>query len=482
MKNLNRRHFLGSVALGMTGLMNSNTALGKLAVSNKSMNFRAGANRPNVILCMCDDLGWGDVGYNGHPELKTPNLDDMSKSGIRFDRFYAAAPVCSPTRGSAITGRHPYRYGIPFANIGKMKDQEITLAEALKIQGYTTGHFGKWHIGTLTTAMTDANRGRAGNTADYSPPQDNGFDVCYSTESKVPTWNPMYREGTTTFYGTRYWKEDGSYVPINSEELQGDDSRVIMDPALDFIQDAVSKDKPFFTVIWFHTPHLPIVAGPEYKAMYSHLPNGSGSTDYRDYYGCITAMDDQMGRLREKLKDLGIADNTMLWFTSDNGPENNTPGSSGPFRARKRSLYEGGVRVPGLLEWPAKVKKGRVVKDFPCNTSDYFPTVMDALGFKMKGQPEPIDGVSLIPLIEGKITQRPMPMGFESQSQVSLTDNKYKIYSKDSGATFELYDLLADPYETNNIAGANPAIVDSMKATLQAWRNSCTASNSGADY
>jgi arylsulfatase A-like enzyme len=120
--------------------------------------------RPNVILCMADDQGWGDVGYNGHPYLKTPNLDDMSRSGLRFDRFYSGAPVCSPTRGSALTGRHPYRYGIYTANTGHMRDQEVTLAEALKTQGYATGHFGKWHLGTLTQDIRDGRRGGRDDT------------------------------------------------------------------------------------------------------------------------------------------------------------------------------------------------------------------------------------------------------------------------------------------------------------------------------
>jgi arylsulfatase A-like enzyme len=145
------------------------------------------AEKPNVILIMCDDLGWGDVGFNGNKTIRTPHLDAMAKAGLKFNRFYAAAPVCSPTRGSCVTGRHPYRYGIPFANSGHMKPEELTLAELLKKQGYTTGHFGKWHLGTLTKTVKDANRGGPRGAKHFSPPQANGFDVCFSTESKVPT-------------------------------------------------------------------------------------------------------------------------------------------------------------------------------------------------------------------------------------------------------------------------------------------------------
>ena len=154
-------------------------------------NIRANSERPNVILIMCDDLGWGDVGFNGNKIIKTPNLDSMANSGIKFDQFYAAAPVCSPTRGSVLTGRHPFRYGIYYANTGHMKKKEFTLAEIMKTKGYRTGHFGKWHLGTLTTKIKDANRGGPKGAKHYSSPQQNGFDICFSTESKVPTWDPM---------------------------------------------------------------------------------------------------------------------------------------------------------------------------------------------------------------------------------------------------------------------------------------------------
>ncbi len=433
--------------------------------------------RPNIILCMCDDLGWGDVGYHGtNSEIKTPHLDDMAASSLQFRRFYAAAPVCSPTRGSAITGRHPYRYGITHANVGRMKSPEITIAEAVKPLGYKTGHFGKWHMGTLTTEIKDSNRGGPKSHNEYSPPWKNGFDVCYSTEAKVPTWDPMFKPGSTEFYGTRYWTQDGKFIKPDSPELKGDDSRVIMDQTIPFIRDAVDRKSPFLAIIWFHTPHKPIVAGPEYKAMYPEL-----SEEKKAYYGCITAMDEQVGRLRTELKGLGVADNTLLWFTSDNGPEVKTPGTTGGFRARKRSLYEGGVRVPGLLEWPAKIKTGRTTQ-VPCCTSDYFPTMMDVLGYSPHIPVVPIDGISLLDLIEGQMKQRPVPIGFQSRNQRSLSDNQYKLYSANDGKTYELYDLLADPYEKNNIAATHPEIVTSMKKTLEAWIKSCDKSNDGADY
>jgi arylsulfatase A-like enzyme len=428
---------------------------------------------------MADDLGWGDTGFNGNSIIKTPNLDAMATAGMRFTRFYSGAPVCSPTRGSCLTGRHPYRYGIFGANSGHMLKEEITLAEALKTQGYTTGHFGKWHLGTLTVTEKDSNRGGPRGAKHYSPPWENGFDVCFSTEAKVPTWNPMISPESGKPYGTYYWKQDGTKA---TENLEGDDSRVIMDRVIPFIRDAANNSEPFFTVIWFHTPHLPVLTGPQYRQIYSQY-----SEDEQHYYGCISALDEQVGRLRSELRELGISDNTMLWFCSDNGPEGKdgnsgrTRGSAGPFRGRKRSLFEGGVRVPGLLEWPARIAAGQVT-DMPCSTSDYFPTVLDALGFKITDKPEPVDGISLMPLIEGVMTERPLPIGFESRNQVSLTDNRYKIYSNNNGKTYMLFDLLDDPGESNNIAARQSGLVKAMKMQLETWRASCKDSLAGRDY
>ena len=452
------------------------------------------ATLPNVVLVMCDDLGWGDVGFNGSKIAKTPHLDEMARHSLKFDRFYAQAPVCSPTRGSVLTGRHPYRYGIPGANSGHIKPKELTLAEALKTTGYRTGHFGKWHLGTLTTKIKDANRGAPGKTEHYAIPSRHGFDVYFATESKVPTWDPLQmprkfgpdeskRYGwipvdnpdEAADFGTHYWDGEEHFV---TENLEGDDSRIIMDRAIPFIEAAVKKEQPFFAVIWFHTPHLPVVAGKKHRDLYQERP-----LKEQLYYGCISAMDEQVGRLRKTLRDLKVAEDTMLWFCSDNGPERNTPGSAGPFRERKRSLYEGGVRVPGLLEWPAQIKSARETA-MPCVTSDYLPTILEATGLEMVKHPEPIDGVNLLPLIEGKTETRPRPIGFQSGNTATLSDNRYKlvIVGKGNNAKTELYDLLADPSETKNLAEENPEITQRMKRELKVWQASCQRSAEGRDY
>lgn len=428
--------------------------------------------RPNVILVMADDLGWGDTGYNGHPLVQTPHLDAMAANGLRFDRFYAASAVCSPTRGSCLTGRHPFRYGINGANTGHLPQDEFTIAEGLKTAGYATGFFGKWHLGTLTTTEKDSNRGgRTEHAGDYSPPWEHGFDVTFSTEAKVPTYDPMVTpagwgngQNAGQPFGTYYWTGPGEKV---TENLEGDDSRVIMDRAIPFIRDAAESGTPFFAVVWFHAPHLPVVAGPEHRALYPDLDD-----EGQHYFGCITALDEQVGRLRATLRELGVAENTMLWFCSDNGPEGRrkTPnnGSAGSFRGRKRALYEGGVRVPGLLEWPARVEAGRVT-DAPCVTSDYLPTIFDVVGLERHTDLE-LDGVSLTRIIDGDESSRSRPIGFALNDRRTYNGARYKIRTQ--GADIELYDLAEDVEETKDISGKHRDIVYEMVVELRAWEAS----------
>ena len=434
---------------------------------------------------MADDLGWGDPSYNGG-WINTPALDAMAAEGLRFDRFYAASAVCSPTRGSCLTGRNPIRLGIPNANSGRLASDETPLSEVLDGAGYATGHFGKWHLGTLTTLRQDSNRGAPGNTAVYSPPWQHGYDFCFATEAKVPTFHPMRRTvnglaepvdfSDPNFYGTYYWTAPDN--PINwpnalegtpvdvTDNLSGDDSRAIMDRVIPFIRDAVTTGDPFFTVIWFHTPHKPL---PD--------PDGVSGVDSADAYtDAIVDMDTQVARLRAELDSLGVSDSTMFWFCSDNGPENGV-GQSGPFRARKRSLHEGGVRVPGILVWPEKITSPRQT-DFPAVTSDYYPTILDYLCLEVDGQ-KPLDGISLRGVIEDTATVRDQPIGFHYASHRSWVDHQYKLISKDNGNSFELYDLLADPSEQNNIAPSNPDIVDRMRQEFETW---ATAVASDTEY
>ncbi len=442
---------------------------------------------------MCDDLGWGDTGFNGNEIIQTPNLDALAGKGIIFNRFYSASAVCSPTRGSCLTGRNPYRYGIPTANSGNLKTEEITLPELLKEKGYATGHFGKWHLGTLTTKVKDANRGKPGDSTHYSIPGMHGYDTYFVTESKVPTYDPMIKP--TVFdnekgeslrygwkaiqdkkeakdYGTFYWK--GAEL-AETENLDGDDSKIIMDRVIPFIENSVENDNPFFSTVWIHTPHLPVVANEEMMVEYNKY-----SHQEQIYYATISAMDKQVGRLWKKLEELGESENTMIWFCSDNGPERGTPGSAGLFRERKRSLYEGGVRVPAFCVYPNGISAEQKT-DFPVFTSDYLPTIIDMLGINYPDN-RPIDGVSLKDLLKDKDKDRETPMGFQFGGKMSWVTQKYKLISTDKGQTFELYNLLEDKEERNNIASENTELVDTMKLELFAWIESCKSSARGADY
>ncbi|MDX2430686.1 MAG: sulfatase-like hydrolase/transferase [Bacteroides sp.] len=453
--------------------------------------------RPNIILCMADDLGWGDVGYNGHPYIQTPSLDEMAESGIRFDRFYSGSSVCSPTRGSCLTGRNPFRYGIPTANKGHLKKEELTLAEVMKELGYSTGHFGKWHLGALSPEFSGKGPGRRPEE-NYMTPGMAGFDEWFATEFAVSTYDPYNKETAHT----KAWSEKGDWRslywhngnPLN-EELEGCDSKIIMDKAIPFIESSVEAGTPFFTVIWFHAPHAPVVGHPEYmEKLYSDRPENE-----QHFFSVVTAVDVQMGRLREKLRELGVEENTLLCFTSDNGPEGNPgktarhQGSAGDFRGRKRSLYEGGIRVPGIIEFPSRFEGGKVV-NVPCVTSDYFPTIVDLLGYELEDKDRPYDGISMLPFLEKEKKQREKGIGFQWGQQRAWTGDRYKLVQNlsekrqksDNGMVpveeFELYDLLEDPGETINIASKHPDILKTMKKELAAFVSSCENSLAGADY
>jgi arylsulfatase A-like enzyme len=458
----------------------------------------AGASKPNFILIMCDDLGWGDVGFNGGTHIRTPHLDAMAANSLRLTRFYAQAPVCSPTRASVVTGRHHDRTGIYTANKGMLRAGEFTLYEALAGQGYATGHFGKWHMGTLTRKVRESNHG-AKKPEEYSPPWKHRVDSTFATEAKTPTYDPMWKPALSgdsksfetasrkgwhqisagekkAAFGTHYWTGEETMVDPKSPELTGDDSKIIMERALKFI--ATEKDQPFLAIIWLHAPHLPVVASRKDATSYD---DGSTSGFEQNYYGCVTALDRQVGRLRAFLRDKGIAQDTLVAFCSDNGPEGgeSSPGKQGPFRGRKRSLYEGGVRVPGLIEWPAKIEPGST--DVAACTVDYFPTIMDIVGFRMPDQ-RPLDGVSLLPLLEGAMKKRPESLAFHYRGNAAWHDGSLKAVGTPESGKWELYDLVADPRESNDLAAAEPDKLESMIKAWTTWKGSVDASDEGADY
>jgi arylsulfatase A-like enzyme len=419
----------------------------------------AGAGKPNIILCMTDDQGWGDVSYNGLKAVRTPNLDAMAAASLRFDRFYSAHPSCSPTRASVMTGRHPNRSGVFWPGM-PLRKQEMTIAQAVKTVGYRTGHFGKWHLSGGKSGM-----GRALPASDPLHPGHFGFDEWFSVSN--------YFETDWTF------SRNGDPVKVT-----GDGSDAIVAEALKFIEKNAAQAAPFFACIWFGSPHIPL------KPTAGDLKAAGGSP----YYGEILGVDRSMGTLRAGLRKLGLADNTMLWFNSDNGawmdPKDPTPdthGSNGVLRGCKGQLWEGGIRVPGLIEWPAHIKQPAVTS-VPVVTSDIYPTIVDLLNIKLPNQNLPLDGISLMSLIDGNMKERPQPIGFWHHGDSSLaggpaawTDNRYKLH-KLPGGKYELYDISADISEKSEIAAEHPEIVTRMKAALENWQQSVLRSNRGEDY
>jgi arylsulfatase A-like enzyme len=459
-----------------------------------------GQVRPNVIIVLADDLGYGDLRCYGNAVVKTPGLDAMAAEGLLFKRFYAAAPVCSPTRGSLLTGRHPYRYGIPWAGRHPLPAREITLAEAVKSAGYAAGHFGKWHLGGLSRLINQSEF--PGGPTPYSPPWENGFDVCFSTESMMPTYNPYYHVGGD--FGTDdyryiqtepveygqvaggykwkdyYWTGPGQFA---DSTLNGCDSRLITDRAISFIQEQYQKNVPFLCMVWFHAPHTPVVAGNAYRAMYPGQDMQS-----QHWYGAISAMDEQVGRLRDVLRALGIAEETLLWFMSDNGPSYmHDYNSAGGLRGKKAELYEGGIRVPSILEWPGKIPAA-ATSDLPVSTSDIYPTVLSACGIELKDQPE-LDGKDVLDLLISGTVHREDPILFQSPlpsrlkkqktqsgEQFAVISNELKLISVDNGETYQLYDLQIDPSESTDLSAEYKEAIGEMKAVLEAWRHSCRES------
>lgn len=328
------------------------------------------ADAPNIIVLLSDDQGWGDVGYNGHPVLQTPNLDEMASAGVRFDRFYAAAPVCSPTRASLLTGRHPNRMAA-FTWGHPIRPQELTIAEILREHGYATAHFGKWHIGSVLPD-SPVNPGTSGFDDWVSAP--NFFD-----------FSPLL-------------SDEGEVVETN-----GEGSEVIVDLAIDYLESRENKDEPFFVAIWFGNPHKPHLAGDDDTLLYSQFPE-----DVANFYGEVTAMDRAIGTLRAYLKRDALNDNTIVWYLGDNGglPEKGNNGG----RAAKGSIYEGGLRVPSIIEWPAAFPHPHVVNT-PASSSDILPTLLDAAGVAYP-EARPLDGVSLLETIANDDTGPPRSLSF----------------------------------------------------------------------
>ncbi len=406
------------------------------------------ADRPNIILIMTDDQGWGQTGYYNHPLLETPNLDAMAANGLRLDRFYAASPVCSPTRASVLTGRNPFRVGVPDHGHA-LRVQEMTIAQALKDAGYATGHFGKWHLNGIRGVGVPV----LGN--DMHHPGVFGFD----------TWMTV-----TNFFD--YDSLFGSNGKIVYRE--GSSSEVIVAESLQFIKKAIQDDRPFFSVIWDGSPHDPWLASEEDNQGFEHLDEGS-----MHHHGELVAFDRSVGQLRAALRELGVAENTLIWFCSDNGglPEIE-PDTVGGLRGNKRDVFEGGLRVPGIIEWPAVVEPR--ITAYPSSTMDIFPTIAEIVGLPKSIFVDPLDGKSIAPLLETEMGEREKDIPFAYRQNGALLDNHMKLVLLEG--VYTLYDLKTDPQETTDISTEQPEVFQDMVARFEKWQASAAASAQGEDY
>lgn len=409
------------------------------------------SNRPNIILIMSDDQGWNQVGYYDHPHLKgrTPNLDEMAANGIRFDRFYAGASVCTPTRGTVITGRTSGRNGATGLH-QRLCLQEKTLPQALKKAGYATAHFGKWHLnGVKGTAMPilpdDANH-----------PGHYGFDHWLSATNYIEMDPLMTR--------------NGEFVA-----LKGESSVLMVEETLKFI--ATNREEPFFAMIWYGSPHFP------YSALQQDIDGLSEDLDPKvaQLFGEIIAMDRSIGILRQGLQKMGLAEDTLIWFCSDNGGRQHDPDSVGELRGFKGVLYEGGIRVPGIIEWPGGITP--LVTDFPASTLDIMPTIVDLLDLPTDSMMAVHDGESILPLFHGDTPKRKHSIPFTSKG-TALIDGPHKLIrsGRGKGVKWELYNLEKDPGESRDISGEHPERLANMIAEAEALITSVTASADGKDY
>ena len=412
----------------------------------------AASFRPNIVLVMADDMGWGEAGYYDHPVLETPNLDAMAANGLRFDRFYAGAFNCSPTRATVMTGRSNDRTGVE--NHGyALRLQERTVAQALRDSGYATGHFGKWHLNGLRGAGVPV------LASDDHGPGAFGFDEWLSVTNFFDLDPIMSRKG--------------EFV-----ELEGDSSEIIVEQALEFIEAQAEAGGPFFTVIWYGSPHDPFRALEKDMATFRELDERS-----RTHYGELVAMDRSIGELRAGLRRLNIEQDTLVWFCSDNGGLGRIePPTVGGLRGLKNTIYEGGLRVPAIIEWPGGIANPRVTS-FPAATMDMFPTLAALAGLPDSAMMQPQDGIDLTPLLQSEMGRREKPIPFRHTGHAALVDNDYKLVQPDITVDeIELYDLAADPNETTDISAAQPEVAQRLAEALARWNESVDASIAGEDY
>lgn len=426
------------------------------------------ADRPNIVVVLCDDLGYGDLHCFGDNTLHTPNLDALAAEGLKLTSCYAAHANCSPSRSALMTGRTPTRLGvrnwIPQDSPVHLRRSEITVASLLKRTGYTTCHSGKWHMNGEF------------NLPSQPQPGDHGFDHWFSTQNNAL---PNHRDPDN-------FVRNGQ--PVG--KLAGYSAHLVVDEAIRWLGTR-DQAKPFFLYVCFHEPHEPIASDSRYTQRYP-----SDDPSYTAHHGNITQMDDAFGRLMRALDERRLRDNTFVFFTSDNGPAI-TPmhphGSAGPLRDKKGALYEGGIRVPGIVRWPGKTRPSSVSDEPVCGV-DLLPTACALAGIEPPDD-RPLDGANFLPILDGQPVARRTPLYWHfnvasSEVKVALRDGDWKIlatldknpsqrtnditeenerlFKEAELATFSLYNLRRDLGEKNDLATAEPTKLAELKALLQA--------------
>jgi arylsulfatase A len=422
---------------------------------------------PHIVLIMCDDMGWKDLACQGNGKLRTPNIDALAKQGVRFTDAYSASPVCSPTRAAMITGLAPARLNIlqhgddrptfwpedrkiqPPAVEHILPHERVTIAERLKEKGYSTGFFGKWHL-----SGTDVKEGDPSTGGPDFYPDKQGFDINIGGCGKggPPTYFDPYRIPTITP------RKKGEYLTDR-----------LADEVIAWMRD--KKDKPMFVNLWTYNPHFP------FEAPADLIPNYEGKEGpglINPIYGAqIEATDRAVGRVLDEITRLGIAENTLVIFTSDNGGWSGATDNS-PLRKGKGFLYEGGIRVPLIIRWPGVTQAG-TTDPTPVISMDLSATVLDAGGVSLK-QGESLDGASLMPVLQGKESSRE-PLFFhyphwafhkENRPGSAVRDGKYKLILNYDDDSVELYDLKADLGEKHDLAAKLPKVAVKLRVELEA--------------
>ena len=450
---LNRRQFLATFGTA--------TAAATWPTCVFSANRTPKSNRPNFVFIFADDLGWGDLGCYGNRQIKTPNLDELARQGLLFTQFYVNGSVCSPSRTAIMTSHFPARHGVHghFAAHNQNESRGMpnwldpkahTVTGLLKRSGYTTGHFGKWHLGSGEGAPS---------------PGDYGIDDHCTRTSNGP-----------------------QLTDVNDPYFRAKSTAQIVDRTIDFIEK--NRSRPFYVNVWTLVPHATLHPTDEQMKPYQrYAPRGVPYKGAKQiYYASVSDLDRQIGRLTRRIDELGLAENTIIAFSSDNGPEDfdignavhSGIGSAGPFRGRKRSIYEGGVRMPFIVRWPGQTPSGRVDDTTVMAGVDWLVTVCKLAGVRLPADLNP-DGEDMSQAIRGKPKPRTKPLMWEWRFRVfgdmahkcpmlAIRQGKWKLLMNPDRRRVELYDIPEDPTELDNIAVQHPDVVERLSERLLRWQ------------